>query len=362
MALPIVGPFTRVSTAFAPTAYGWTSQILNKNQRWFRQAKPFDLPLEYNMVHQVVVSALDMWNRPVDVSQCSGEVNSTYRNYAYNKAYEKLKANLGEASATMVNLAERKQSIDMIAGRGLQLLRFTNHLRKLQFEAAARDLDLLAPPRKLLKKPGQKALAKNWLEYHFGWEPLVKDIGNSVDLLQRPIPKGKIVGTSNRTDKDVYRFDGGDTRRVDHITTKTQFKLGAQIDVTNPNLFLANQMGFVNPLTVAWELVPFSFVVDWFVNVSDFLSSCSDFVGVDVSHSYQSMLQDITISRDMSYRDPAHPEQGHVTYQSYIVRSVFMNRALGRPPGPVLGVRPPKPLSIVRGATAIALLIGAMGR
>jgi hypothetical protein len=361
MVAPVSGPFNKTRDLYAPTAYGWSEFVFHKNQRWFKQARPYNLPLEYDMVIQLVVEALDMYNHPVGVDQCPGSVEPQTHDWAYNRAYEKLKACLGEASQTMVNIAERREAVNMIVARAGQLLRFTRHLRKLQFKAAAHELGLDEPPRSLLKRPGQKALAKNWLEYHFGWEPLIKDIGISVDVLNGQPPHGVTIhGSSSRTDKSVYRGDFGDTKRVDHTTIQNKVKLGCTVNISNPNLFLANQMGVVNPLTVAWELVPFSFVVDWFVNVSDFLSSCSDFLGVTVSRSYQSSHQVWTIDRTYSYRDPAHPEQGYVTYQSYVVRSIFQTRRLGFPPGPTLGVRPPKPLSIVRGATAIALLIGAM--
>lgn len=361
MVAPVTGPFSKTRDLYAPTAYGWSSWVFHKTQNWYKQGKPYNLPLEYDMVVNLVAEAQDMFNNPVSISQCPSSVDTVSRDWAYNKAYEKLKANLGEASQTMVNIAEMHSSVAMIAKRAKQLMDFTRHLRKLQFEAAAHDLGLDKPPRHLLKRPGQKVLAKNWLEYHFGWEPLIKDIGNSVDILQRQPPHGVVIkGRNHRTDKSVYREQGGDTRRVDLLTSDTKVSLGCTVNISNPNLFLANQMGFVNPLTVAWELVPFSFVVDWFVNVSDFLSSCSDWLGVDVSHSWQSLNQVCSIDRTFSYRDPAHPEQGYVTYQSYLVRSIFQNRRLGKPPGPVLGVRPPKPLSIVRGATAIALLVGAL--
>jgi hypothetical protein len=63
-------------------------------------------------------------------------------------------------------------------------------------------------------------------------------------------------------------------------------ELGAEIFVSNPNLYLANKLGFVNPGVIAWELVPFSFVIDWFVPVGNFLSQWTDFVGLTLQKAY----------------------------------------------------------------------------
>jgi hypothetical protein len=43
----------------------------------------------------------------------------------------------------------------------------------------------------------------------------------------------------------------------------------------NPLLAQAANLGLTNPAALAWELVPFSFVADWFVPVGDYLN-CLD--------------------------------------------------------------------------------------
>lgn len=64
---------------------------------------------------------------------------------------------------------------------------------------------------------------------------------------------------------------------------------GAEVAVSNPNLWLANQLGLINPGTIALELVPFSFVFGWFVNLEQVISSMTDLYGLTLSNGWKSL-------------------------------------------------------------------------
>jgi hypothetical protein len=118
--------------------------------------------------------------------------------------------------------------------------------------------------------------------------------------------------------------------------------------VSNPNLYLASQLGFVNPAAIAWELVPFSFVVDWFVNVGEFLNNFTDLWGLTVTDPYTSILcTGVGQFSGLWNSDPGYS----VTYTNvYCSRSTSLS-------GAALRVRPWKGVSPVRAATAISLLV-----
>jgi hypothetical protein len=63
-------------------------------------------------------------------------------------------------------------------------------------------------------------------------------------------------------------------------------KIGATVDLINPDLQLLQQMGLVNPLSIAWEVVPFSFVVDWFTKFGGVIDATTDFVGCRLRDPY----------------------------------------------------------------------------
>lgn len=273
----------------------------------------------------------------------------------YNKAYAKFVDQLAAASQWGVNLVEGKQSIGMIANRVMQLVRFTRKLNRFDFPGAASELKKgLEPPKGL--KPGAKYFANNWLEYHFGWEPLIKDIGAAIETIQQPHPEPLYILAKAHSNEQWKIDDGAVFWSRNRYSYDTWCRIAAWVTVENPNLFLANQLGFVNPLSVAWELVPFSFVVDWFANVGQVLNSLTDFYGLTISGDYHSTKQ---------VADLTQQNKSYDTFQQRdIVRttewkSVYVTRQLGIP-GPTLTVKPFKGLSPTRGLTAISLLLQQM--
>lgn len=60
----------------------------------------------------------------------------------------------------------------------------------------------------------------------------------------------------------------------------------------NPNAWLANQMGLINPAVVVWDLVPWSFVVNMFANVNSLLNQFTDFYGLEVSGASTTVRED----------------------------------------------------------------------
>jgi hypothetical protein len=276
------------------------------------------------------------------------------RNQVYNKAYAKFVAQLGDASQWGVNFAEFSQSMQMINNRALQLYRFARKLNRFDFPGAANELKKGLKPPKGLKK-GAKWTANNWLEFHFGWEPLVKDIGAAVETLQSQ-PGPKKISVRDRGIEDFLVPKSSYYGTQNHYKYDTGVAIRAKVSVSNPNLYLANQLGFVNPLSIAWELVPFSFVVDWFSNVGQVLNSLTDFMGLDISQASVTTKQVIDLTVVTWSRDVVAQQDITLT-NSW--RSVYVIRQLGIP-GPTLAIKPFKGFSLARGATAISLLLQQM--
>lgn len=209
---------------------------------------------------------------------------SSYQ-YAINSANSTLRGKVSDQALWAVNLAEYSQSLEMMIRRLQQVSRFTRALlRRNPFEM----MDALGYSSKRPHRPLHKRLADTWLEWSFGWKPLINDIYASIDLLQTPI-KAVHVKTSKGFNVAFVQLITSNpaliyTRRT---VTGTDFcTMGCEVTINNPNLYLANNLGLANPAIVVWELIPFSFVVDWFVSVGEFLNSGSAWYGLTVTKPY----------------------------------------------------------------------------
>lgn len=191
-----------------------------------------------------------------------------------------------------------------------------------------------------------KDLSNLWLEFHFGWAPLLGDIHTACNVLKSNPPAQRVTATG----KAVYQFTRG-RGNYDWSTIgfyETRAKIGAEVHVSNANLALANQLGLVNPASVAWEVVPFSFIVDWFIPVGKFLESWTDMLGYTVRYAYNTTYCQAKSSQ--VYKQAPFPSLGGEAV------GVGLYRRLGIPA--YRFVRPPfNGFSVARGATAIGLVI-----
>lgn len=346
MVAPVTGPFTKSWTYKGPpTTLGYMPVWLTANRTWYRQHKPHNLPLTFQYYAQKV----DSFHCSSGIVYTVADIGSLGPSYdgmthALNKAYTKLVEDIGDASLWAVNVAEYKQGINLIAKDGMILWKFCRALHRFDFPEAGRILSVNIPKG---LKPTAKAFGNNFLKFHFGWEPLVKDIGAAVKTLTNPINSKRIVG------KGSHRAFGRKTNDLNGCFVTwldtTKAIAGCTVTVTNPNLYLAQQLGFVNPLAVAWELVPFSFVVDWFVNIGAFLGQMTDFAGLQVTDAFKTTH---VLSKGSGSGLPDQPSVAYnVTYTA-----VYTSRTLGLP-SVTLTPRPWKGVSPVRAATAISLLL-----
>jgi hypothetical protein len=263
----------------------------------------------------------------------------------------------GDTGETLLNLVERKQAITMMTKRSLQLFTFCNALRRLRFDDAATALGIKRsdPRMKSAKlRRSSHAFANNYLEFHFGWSPLVNDIYSAVKILQSDVPSGVIKGRhKDRINPGVITAAGPyEWANYTHDTI-VRALVQAEIRITNPNLYLANKLGLVNPVSVAWEAIPFSFVLGWFVNVSDFLGSWSEQFGVEVIEPFYTVHVQDRYGYESRYPNAPYPG-GQVQRVDAIANSTVRTRGL---PSVALVWRRPWTLSVRRGLAAVSLLI-----
>lgn len=120
--------------------------------------------------------------------------------------------------------------------------------------------------------------ANLWLQYRYGLRLLVKDVLATLDsirndrYIQRLTTRAKRTKTSSSsrtgaTMSGIGRWEW-EVETSSQLTAKAMSIDDIEIDMLH-NLGLSGQQ----LLTVGWELIPYSFVFDWFVNAGEFLNA-----------------------------------------------------------------------------------------
>lgn len=284
-----------------------------------------------------------------------------YIDRAKNNARAKLVDQVRKEAMLAVNYYERKQAASMLSSRLFQMARFTAALRSGRVIDAARALHLnpqnYFSPKGYNPKRGWRSIkdfGDAYLEYHFGLEPLIGDIFSCVEILTtvpNPNPftvKGKRVAVSaGFTQKGGSPFyETYERKMVGYVSSKA----GATIRVRDAEAYKLASLGLVNPATFILEIIPFSFLLDWVSNLSDFLGQWTDFVGLDVIDPWYGYTVNVTST--YSYTYIASGINGRMVEKT----GFYSPRILGIPSVTLKATLPPR-ISLTRAATAISLLL-----
>lgn len=321
----------------------------------FKQAPPHNLITPYTRTSAKMIQSVGDRGSQYNAAKVAGwyrELKTAQDADTLSKAYDQLKNRISDRASLGVSLAELGQSTTMIAERSTQIFRFARELRRGNLVGATKQLRLSAVPKRASVK---KSFANNYLEFHFGWAPLVGDIFNAVKVLQSPVNSIYASATAKSSQKSSWNEYVSDNRdgypflMRRGITWSGAVRLGCEVRVNNSNLWLANQLGLVNPAVIAFELIPFSFVADWFINVGQFLSTGTDFYGLTLDNAYTTH-----IAKGLwEYRWNYHPTYGSAALHQYEVVSMGRGTGISKPG---LFVRPFKVWGWRRAAAAVSLV------
>lgn len=145
----------------------------------------------------------------------------------------------------------------------------------------------LAKPRKIRTVAYREVHTKRWvrfdnlwLEFQYGWTPLLNDIYDSAEAIAnsyfryKPL---KFYGTGGFT-RDFARpgptiSEGGAAQFPTELrgSVKCESRYVLECSEDNAMITMLSDTGLTNPAALAWELLPYSFVVDWFFPLGNYL-------------------------------------------------------------------------------------------
>lgn len=268
---------------------------------------------------------------------------SAYGNLADNRA--QLGADIGELSTTLGMIADTATSI----AKAIHAARVGNwgnvprYLRMQKSQILSGEFP-----------------ANKWLEYQYGWKPLYGTLHALTETYLKGLRKGglKVKGTGrgkwSGEQKGPYGSIQYDYSYLGEVTT-TLFGT-----VEFAGLVGLNSLGLLNPASIAWELLPFSFAIDWFIPVGAVLDTYTATLGLSFGGGYSSIRDgfNMTIEGIPKYGDWEHANGWHRTLDSGRFRYSgyrFVRRAYTNWPtvGFYANVQPFKSLTRVGNAAAL---------
>lgn len=275
-------------------------------------------------VKHVITETPGSWNYRLSMSTytynpyAKGD-NIPYAFTAMGRGYGDVAA-FADADARSTKWALAQQALASIYTRGMDALTFLAELRKTvkmlvskfrQVVDFVTSYDFRIPP-KWLWKEDIRTLNSEWLEWRYGWRILIYDIMSLRDALDMPYKKTRLK------ERAGYQQTWAVSERVDYNWSscnayepyRRSFTLNERVMVVGD--FEVPPFRF-NPLMTAYELVTYSFVLDWFFTVgkaieaASLLATTSGSIGAQRESMVAGFAQKVTVETEPEGAGPFVP-------------------------------------------------------
>lgn len=175
-------------------------------------------------------------------------------------------------------MLQGKQSLKMVANLATGIAVGTDRLLTTEFKHPRTF-------RRFLRNAGDKAVSKfsgKYLEYLYGWKPLADDVENAfqsmIDGYTGPEQKRfrLKVRKSKRVKSDVVANREAQVYFTPNWSWKQTLSKEQRVKILLKYQFpsqAGEMLPTMTPFGTAWELAPWSFVLDWFVPVGDWIGA-----------------------------------------------------------------------------------------
>jgi len=209
------------------------------------------------------------WTNPEVFTYWMGDVQAK----AITRALSKLQEGKVQYGAS---IAEGKKTANMVASLTMDVFRGYKAFRHAHFGAWVKGF------------VQDRKIAERYLEFVYGIQPTLGDIHSGCEILLNGIAGNGYTYDVTASPKVSWKqeyplFDGAHDALWDGIGG---CRVSYTVRVKDGGVYTASQLGLTNPLEIAWEIVPFSFLVDWFVPVGQVLSALTASAGLDLVSGY----------------------------------------------------------------------------
>lgn len=284
------------------------------------------------------------------------------------EAEARILSKIKEEKVNLGNLvAESNQTIKSIGTVARCIAGCIRNLRGGNFIRAAEALGLPLGSARVRKAKGRynrtypkdptAAAANGWLALHFGWAPLISDIYGSCEAIANWQYERKAPISTKRV-KVTRATSARESPPGDFTTlyeTLTTVKYTVSYRISKETFQRLQTVGLTNPLSIAWEITPWSFVVDWFLPIGRWLGNLDATVGIDFVDACWTRVdeQSITMRIDTS------KVSGNTRYTYALsgeTKALTIGRSPSVPPSVLTFPRFKNPFNLIHAVTGLSLL------
>ncbi len=241
----------------------------------------------------------------------------------------------------LVDLAEAKKTIKGLRGT---VLRLTALIKKLM-----QSPDFV----KFCRRHGQTRnfssfslfMSSNWLEYRYQFIPLFLSVKGLLESIKRKNSHKRETLRAHVafSDSDILQFVTGDdlnNQVIGHVSASRKSEVvvrtGILAEMVEASLLELNGVAASRIPSAVWELISFSFVVDWFANIGDMVSIMSPPVGYRELGSWTSVTVTQTVDWSISLEE--YPDAGGWNYTGGTSNGSFSRTEFSRSSGVTTGI------------------------
>lgn len=223
-------------------------------------------------------------------------------------------------------IGEGKSSVTMLANAAKDLFDLYRYVRKGNLRGVKKIFSTRGIKKKVSKHWKNKTAENRWLELTYGWSPLIGDITKAFKELsaqrEATLPVIKVVYSTKAGDD--FNPLGPLIHPSETWNGTAVYKTACYFHVSSPKVREAAKWNLGNnPLLTAWELVPYSFVVDWFLPIGDFLTQFSASQGLTYISGTSVMYAKGTASGSVTFKGQSSSDFKYVIHVPYR-RSMFI--------------------------------------
>lgn len=230
-----------------------------------------------------------------------------------SKAVTKLRGKLKDSSVNLAQaFAERKQASDLIMSTAFTMAKMLKAIKRGELGDAADALGVTVSKRsrtrhrkihkRHINNNSDKVMANGVLQLNFGWKPLLSDAYGTAEVLENKQFREvwnevRVSSTHKVLDQTLFLSHPNQCNWTDTYDMSYEIRYLCRFGISNDIVHSMKQVGLTNPLLIAWEKLPWSFVIDWFIPVGNYISSLDATLGLYFVGGTKSVISTIVIGR-----------------------------------------------------------------